>query len=274
MSTTVFWIYVTASLLFLGGLVKVFNELPREHGVDTIMPFGRLFFATSLAVFGSEHFTITASIAALVPHWIPAHLFWVYLVGVGFLVAAIAMAFLVQARLAAALVGMTMCVFVLVMDVPAVAANPHNRFFWALALRQLAFSGGAFAFALPAGAALPRFFVGAPAVFYGIAELLHPAYVPGIPLQRLTPEWIPGRLLLSYGVGVVLILAGVCLLTNKNARIAATSLGLTILLAMFWVYLPMLLAAPRDLGALNFFFDTLLFCGTILLLANAQKRKV
>jgi hypothetical protein len=31
----------------------------------------------------------------------------------------------------------------------------------------------------------------------------------------------------------------------------------------------MLLASPTDVVALNYFFDTLLFCGAILLLANA-----
>ena len=66
-----------------------------------------------------------------------------------------------------------------------------------------------------------------------------------------------------------MILAGVCLLVNKQARTAATSLGLTILLTVLWIYLPMLLAAPTDVVALNFFFDTLLFCGAILLLANS-----
>ncbi len=89
MSTTVFWIYVSASLLFLVGVIKIFNELPQEHGVDKIMPFGRLFFAIPMAVFGSEHFTATASIATLVPRWIPAHTFWVYLVGLAFLCAAL-----------------------------------------------------------------------------------------------------------------------------------------------------------------------------------------
>jgi uncharacterized membrane protein len=286
---TVFWIYLCASLLFLVGLIKVFNELPQEHGVDKIMPFGRLFFAIPLAVFGSEHFTATASLATLVPRWIPAHVFWVYLVGLAFLGAALSIAVLVRARLAAMLVGMTMFMFVLVMDMPAVAANPHNRFFWALALRQLAFSGGAFAFAMspsstrprppspaqptPAWAAFPRFFVGIPSVFYGVEHLLHPAYVPGIPLQRLTPEWIPGRMFLSYFVGLMLILAGACLLTNKKPRMAATALGLTILLTVFWIYLPMLLAAPKDVVALNFFFDTLLFSGAILLLANAMNHQ-
>jgi uncharacterized membrane protein len=287
---TVFWIYVSASLVLLVGLIRVFEELPQRHGVDKIMPFGRLFFAVPLAVFGSEHFTTTASLATLVPRWIPAHVFWVYLVGLAFLCAALGIAALVQARLAATLVGMTMFIFVLVMDMPAVAANPRNRFFWALALRQLAFSGGAFAFAMspwstrprppsPAqptvarAAAVPRFFVGIPSVFYGVEHLLHPAYVPGIPLQRLAPEWIPGRIFVSYFVGVMLILAGVCLLANKKPRMAATSLGLTILLTVFWIYLPMLLAAPRDVVALNFFFDTLLFSGAILLLANAMGKE-
>ncbi|HEX3086389.1 MAG TPA: hypothetical protein VHP99_17780, partial [Pyrinomonadaceae bacterium] len=63
-----------------------------------------------------------------------------------------------------------------------------------------------------------------------------------------------------------------CLVVNKKARMAATALGLTILLTVVWIYLPMLIAAPKDVVALNFFFDTLLFCGAILLLANATKK--
>jgi len=267
MPAIAFWMYVCASLLFIIGLIKIFGELPQEHGVDKIMPFGRMFFAIPLAVFGSEHFTITADIARIIPRWIPAHTFWVYLVGLAFICAAISITVLVKARLAAALVGMTFLIFVLVMDLPGTLAHPHNRFFWALALRQLAFSGGAFAFAMsplstetkpPSRAqlmkilaAIPRFFVGIPSIFYGVEHLLHPEYVPGIPLQKLTPEWIPGRILLSYFVGVILILAAVCLLVNKKTRTAATILGLTILLTVLWIYLPMLVGAPKDVVALN-----------------------
>jgi uncharacterized membrane protein YphA (DoxX/SURF4 family) len=214
---------------------------------------------------------------------------WVYLVGLAFICAALSIAALVQARLAAALVGLTMLIFVLVMDLPGVVAQPGNRFFWALALRQLAFSGGAFAFAMsplstrtkqPLGGkrsavvtAIPRFFIGLPSLFYGVQHLLHPEFVPGVPLQKLTPDWIPGRLLLSYFVGVILILAGLCLIVNKRTRLAATVLGLTILLTVLWIYLPMLIIAPTDVVALNFFFDTLLFSGAILLLANATDKE-
>jgi uncharacterized membrane protein YphA (DoxX/SURF4 family) len=287
-----FWMYVCASLLLIIGLIKIFGELRQEHGVDKVMPFGRLFFAIPMAVFGSEHFTLTANVATLVPRWIPGATFWVYLVGVAFICAALSITVLVQARLAAALVGMTFVIFVFAMDMPGVVAHPGNRFFWALAVRQLAFSGGAFAFAMApwntrstqaaqssstptkaALAAIPRFFIGLPSVFYGVEHLLHPEFVPGIPLQKLSPDWIPGRIVLSYFVGVILILAGVCLVVNKKTRLAATVLGLTILLTVLWIYLPMLIAAPKDIVALNFFFDTLLFCGTILLLANASDKE-
>ena len=118
MAPIVFWMYVAAALLFIIGLIKTLGEWAQEHGLDKIMPFGRMFFAIPLAVFGSEHFTATAGIAALVPRWIPAHTFWVYLIGVAFLCAALSITILIQARLAAALVGMTMLIFVLVMDLP------------------------------------------------------------------------------------------------------------------------------------------------------------
>ena len=288
MPATAFWIYVCAALLLVIGLIRIFRELRELHGVDRVMPFGPLFFAIPMTVFGSEHFTDTADIAAFVPKWIPAHLFWAYAVGAGFLLAGLAISARVQARLAAALVGATMLIFVLVMDTPGLLKHTDNRFFWALTLRQLAFSGGGFALALSpwcarpqrpslperrsAWLAVPRLFIGLPSVFYGVEHFLHPANVPGIPLQKLSAEWIPGRMILSYFVGAVLVLAGVALIVNKRPREAATVLGLTILLAVLWIYLPMLIAAPTSLVALNYFFDTLLFGGVILGLAGALEK--
>jgi uncharacterized membrane protein YphA (DoxX/SURF4 family) len=282
--------YVYGSVLLLVGLIRIITEVPKEHGVYKIMPFGRLFFAIPMGVFATEHFTATQDIAALVPRWIPAHTFWAYAVGLGFLCAGLSMAVRVQARLAAALVAMTFLIFVCTMDLPGAIAHPHNRFSWAFVLRELSFGSGAFAFAISSWsirprppsstrpialrvAALPPFFIGIASLFYGVEHLLHPEHVPGIPLEMLTPGWIPGRIFLSYFVGVVLIFVGVCLLANKKRRTAATFLGLTILLAVLWIYLPMLVAAPKSVEALNYFFDTLLFCGAILLLASAMEKE-
>ena len=61
---------------------------------------------------------------------------------------------------------------------------------------------------------------------------------------------------------------------NKKARLAATYLGIMIFLVVMFVYLPMLAAIPWDIGnGLNYFADTLMFSGAILLLADALPRE-
>ena len=280
-----FWMYFCAALLLIIGLFKIPKELPQEHGLDKVMPFGRLFFAIPMTVFGSEHFTDTADIAKIVPHWIPWHTFWAYAVGLGFLCAGLSIIVLVEARLAAALVGITMFIFVLVMDVPGTLRQSHNRFFWILTLRELSFGSGGLAFALSASSngrlakpltgwrTFPRFVVGTASVVYGVEHFLHPDHVPGVPLEMITPAWIHGHTFLNYLTGVALIVGGACLVANRKARMAGTILGLTILLGILWVYLPIVVVAPTSVEALNYFFDTLLFCGTILLVAGAMKKE-
>ena len=54
LTAAVFWMYVCATLVLIVGLIRILKELPQERGVDKIMPFGQLFFAIPMAVFGSE----------------------------------------------------------------------------------------------------------------------------------------------------------------------------------------------------------------------------
>jgi uncharacterized membrane protein len=282
---TVFWAYFAALALFIIGLVKIINdELPQTHGLDKIMPFGRLFFAIPMAVFATEHFTDTADIASIIPQWMPAHLFWAYLVGVALLAAALSITLKIQSRLAATLLGAMFCCFVLLIHGPNIIADPGNRIFWAVGLREIAFSGGAFAFAgsqtrarhaggAPLLLTVARFFVGIPAVFFGVEHFLHPTYAPGVPLGKIIPEWIPGRLFWAYLAGAVLIAAGLCVLVNKKTRLAATYLGVIILLLVLFVYLPILIASPSDIVSLNYFFDTLAFSGAVLVLGDASNER-
>ncbi len=281
----IFWLYFSATILQIIGLVKILKyELPQMHGLDKILPFGRLFFTIPLAVFGTEHFTNTADIAEIVPRWMPARVFWVYFVGIGLIAAALSITVEIQAPLAAALVGAMFFLFVVLMDIPGVMAEPGNRFSWALALRETAFSGGGLAYA---GAhwsggrkrgmswlvTVARYFIAVPAVFYSVEHFLHPANAPGVPLEKIIPVWIPGRVAWAYLAGAVLLVAGLALVINWKARMAATYLGIMILLLMLFVYLPLLIASPTGLEALNYFFDTLLFCGAILVLADALRER-
>jgi hypothetical protein len=72
----------------------------------------------------------------------------------------------------------------------------------------------------------------------------------------------------------VLLVTGACLLINKKARLAATCLGIMILLMVLVIYLPILIDIPLDIGnGLNYFADTMLFSGAALLLADALPKE-
>jgi predicted small integral membrane protein len=56
--------------------------------------------------------------------------------------------------------------------------------------------------------------------FFGVEQILHPEFVPAVPLDKLTPLWIPAHLLWGYLTGVVFVVGGIALLINKQARAA------------------------------------------------------
>jgi len=103
---SVFWPYFAGAVLLVIGLPLVIkSEMPEAHGLDKIMPFGRLFFCVPMVVFGAYHFTATKLVVLVVPSWIPAHRFWVYLVGIALFAAALSIVVRIQAPLAATLLA-------------------------------------------------------------------------------------------------------------------------------------------------------------------------
>jgi uncharacterized membrane protein len=282
----ILWPYIAGlALLAIGLFIILKKEIPQAHGFDRLMPFGRLFFAVPLAVFAAQHFTIAKYMAPMVPSWIPGHVFWIYLVGVALVAAALSILFKKYSQLAATLLGIMILLFVVLLHIPRVVASPTDRISWTVALRDLAFSGGAFAFAgaqarlqsknvTQALVTLARFLIAIAALFFGVEHFLHPEFAPGVPLEKLTPTWIPFRLFWAYLAGAVLIAAGTCMLVNKEARLAATWLGIMILLMVLVIYLPILIDIPLDIGnGLNYFADTMLFSGAALLLADALPKE-
>ena len=123
-----------------------------------------------------------------------------------------------------------------------------------------------------------RIIIGIAAIFYGVEHFLHPVNVPGVPLEKLMPVWIPGRMIIGYLTGAILVVAGVCILIARKTRMAATYLGAWIALLVFTVYLGILIGsfpvASTDVKveAVNYFADTMLYAGAILALASATPR--
>ncbi len=104
---------------------------------------GRMAFGASMIVFGAQHFMYAAFIAPLIPSWIPAPLFWVYLTGVAFLAASAAILVGRWLRLAATLLGLMFFLWVGVLHAPRVLAHLTDAGELNSALVALALCGAA-----------------------------------------------------------------------------------------------------------------------------------
>ena len=260
--------------------------IARAGGLEKIVVLSNLCFAVPLAVFGAEHLSGARFIMLGVPSYMPWPLFWAYFVGFALLAASLSIATKIQVRWSGLLFGIMMLLFVAMVHIPRVLDSPRDRIAWTIVIREMSFAGGGW---ILAGNAMSgqgksklitvgRVLVAIAAIFFGVEHFLHPAGCPGVPLEKLTPAWIPGRLLIGYLTGAILLVAGVSILLTKKTRMAATYLGAWILLLVLLIYGPILIVQMYDpstavkVEGINYFADTLLFAGAILELASATPR--
>jgi uncharacterized membrane protein len=275
--------YFTAAVLLVLGLAIAIKKAPPQASVlEKLILCGPVFLAMPMAVFGTEHFLFPTSIGQMVPAWIPAHIFWVYLVGTCLFLGGLSIVVQKYAWLSAGLFGVMMLLFELLMNIPGAVATPHDRFAWVFVFRETSFGAGALAFAATQtrqwkangthwiiSAARVEF--GVAVIFYAVQQFLHPECVPAIPLQLVTPASIPGHLLWPYLTGIVYVIAGVGLILNRKARLAAAGIGLWVLFIVIMVYVPIMVQKP-DIGTgLNYLTDTLVFSGAALCLAGSLR---
>jgi uncharacterized membrane protein len=266
----VFWPWFAGLIFLVGGLLVFRRRIAEASGVDKIVAVGPVLYAAPLAVFGAEHLSGAKFLATMVPSWIPAHLFWTYLVGIALVCAAISIILMRYVTLSGSLLGLMFLLFVLILHLPRAIANPGDRIAWTIVLREIGFAGGAFA--LAGWLKLGRFTIAVTSIFFGVEHFLHPHNVPGVPLERVMPSWIPLSPVWCFLTGAALIVTGVALLLRKNDRMATAWTGSFITLLVVVVYAPMLAVAstpPQMTEAINYIFDTMLFAGTLLVMARA-----
>ena len=277
-------------LLFLIALWAAKTDIAQARSLDKVVALSNVCFAVPLAVFGALHLSAVDFVLPLVPSYMPGRLFWAYFVGFGLLAASLSIATRIQVRWSGLLFGIMMFLFVATMDIRGPLANPRDRFAWAYVIREMSFGGGGW---ILAGNALReqsreqgggqgsklitvgRVLIAIAAIFYGVEHFLHPLGCPGLPLEKVMPEWIPARPLIGYLTGAILLLAGAAILLARKTRLAATYLGTWIVLLVLFIYGPIMIAQMSDpstavkIDGINYFADTLLFAGAILALANA-----
>jgi uncharacterized membrane protein len=285
-SRTAMSMSVAGLALLLIGLAVSKNVVALARGIDRIVALTYMCFAIPLAVFGAEHFSAGKFMVNGVPPYMPWRLFWVYFVGFALIAASLSIATKIQVRWSGLLFGTMMFVFVAMLHFPG-AVSTGGRIPWTIVFREMSFGGGGWVLA---GVAMSgnrdgqgkslitvgRVLIAITAIFFGVQHFLHPLGLPGVPLEKQMPAWVPARPFIDYLTGAFLIAAGVCFLLARKTRMAAAYLGAWIVFLVVVIYGPVLIGALADpstavkVEGLNYFADTLLFAGVILSLALAQ----
>jgi uncharacterized membrane protein len=273
------WGMIGAGIAALAvGLFLVRARFAAASGAGRILVIGPVFEATALSIFAAEHFLAARDLSTIVPRWLPGPLFWTYFVGAALLAAAISFIAWRYVRWSASLLALLFLIIVATIDLPNLPQHVHERLFWTLTVRETAFAGGAMVLAgslwprgRSAGAALltvGRLVVACTFVFYAIEHFLFPRFVPGVPLEKMTPAWVPAPALVAYLVGATLLAAGVGLTIPRTRRTAAAGAGAMLLLLTVFFYVPILateIRSPLAVEGVNYVGDTLLFAATALL---------
>lgn len=305
-------------VVFLIGAWAAKNDIAKARSLGKIVALTHLCFAIPLAVFGAEHLSMAQSIMLGVPAYMPWRLFWVYFVGCALIAASLSIATKIAVRWSGLLFGIMMFLFVAMMHFPGALATGNvlhmfrsqatlqERIPWTIVFREMSFGGGGW---LLAGSALNgasdvgarfsaspnsaspqnwqgriplivvgRILVAIAAIVFGIEHFLHPLGLPGVPLVKEMPAWIPARPFIDYVTGAALLVAGASFLLNRKTRLVATFVGGWILLLVLVIYGPVLIlalrnpATPVQVEGINYFADTLLFAAAILAQGSAAPR--
>jgi uncharacterized membrane protein len=289
----VFWPYFAgAAILVIGLATSIRARIGQVSGLDKFILFGPLCFAISMAIFGADHFVGARFVATIVPSWIPGHLFWAYFVGFALVAAALSLATSIRWRLAAALLGIMIFIFVLTIHIPNLLAAPHERTRVTILLRDLCLSMGALAFAASLSSAtsspssfksnlitVARSIFAITIAYFGVQHFLYPTFAPGFPQEgpliiNMRP-WIPAHALWAYLTGAIFIGCALALLSRRYARFAATILGITVLIVILFVYIPQTIANASDIvTGLNYLSIHFALAGAAFFVAEAMPEEI
>src|SRR5262249_14931785 len=146
-----------------------------------------------------------------------------------------------------------MFLFVAMIHLPGALSRP-DRIIWTIVFREMSFGGAGWVLAGTATdgwrgpgrgklIAVGSIFVTAALILFGVEHFLHPLGLPGVPLKKEMPTWVPGRELIDYATGAALLVTAGSVLLSKNTRRVAAGVGGWLLLLILVIYGPVLIGA-------------------------------
>jgi uncharacterized membrane protein YphA (DoxX/SURF4 family) len=225
--------------------------------MEKVITKGRFLFGIAIAAFGVENLICARlGLAVRGVPWFPVNPFLACLTGIALLVAGVSIVANVRARLTATLLGILFLLYVLILELPKLAAKPmsvsvRTVFFetlsmcaFALMLAGILDAGG---FSRRWGSLLNKllksgpYLFGASSVVFGIDHFLVLSVI-----ASLVPAWMHGGMFWAYFTGTAFIAAGISIVTKWMDQWAAFLLGTMFLLWFLLLHSPRVVAAFRS----------------------------
>jgi uncharacterized membrane protein len=258
--------------------------------MNNVLKAGRLLFAFSIIGMATQQIFYPEFRAIFVPRtplWLPLPVICVYAFSLYLIMSCMAI-LLGKPRAVAILLGFVFILLFLTGHVPyRLSQELNNLGVWTVAIKCLAFGGGAF---IASGSMKPghpdfeRFFnpIKDKLILLGVTlfslmlmafGIDHFLYTTGV--SRMIPEWIPAGKFWTYFSGVALISSGTAILLRIKPGLAAILAGAMIFLWVVILHFPDAIRTP-DMGnsnALTATFHALGFSGIAFMIAGLLVQK-
>lgn len=249
--------------------------------MHTILKISRIFFALGIIGLAGQQFMYADFRPVILPAFVwlsgTALAICAYIFSAGLIVTTLAIIAERQARLLCLLFGgIMLALFILALAPYQFYTNQLSVGAWTSPLKGLAISG---CFFVVAGSFPPKYqpeganavvrlleklipvgpvFYSITMIVFGIAHFIYTDFV-----ATLVPDWIPGHVFWTYFAGVALIAAGVAIIFNIQARLAANLLGISIFIWFIVLHIPRGIADPvsGEGNELASVFESLAFSG-------------
>ena len=254
---------------------------------------GRIFYGFAIAATGLQQLFFKEFFQILfppLPYRVPGLLYFAYLVGILLLIAGSAIALNFKTKFFAYLLGCVFLFFFIFCYVPyELFISPYSPIHlgvWVVALKELAYAGGAFAIAGNApeysnGIREKSKFVGflekitpfgrimfsITMISFGVSHFYYTDTV-----QNMVPGWISFHLFWTYFAGIALIGSGIAIITKFRIKLIGNLLGIMIFLWFILLHIPGAVANPvsNNGNEVTSMFSALAFSGIAFVIANSQ----
>lgn len=243
----------------------------------TIAP-ARTVFAVGIMALGLQNLLIGNFMPELqpVPAWVPAQL--AYAVGI---IVVGAGAFLAAGRFsrrAALVLALMLLGCVLVLHLPRIVANPSNGGAWTGALEVFAMAAAACVLAAMSPrtsqhkwndsvdrlTVIGRICFGLTLPGFGILHFVYRDYVASV-----IPAWIPAHMFWAYATGIAHVAAGLSIVIDVKARLAATLLTIMFGTWAVILHIPRVAPTPQIRGEWTSLFVAITLCGAAWLIRES-----